>query len=237
MAERVEHRQVERQRLPAGRARRHDRVALVGGGERVGLVRVEAVTPGAIERLAQLVVQALGHRLGERLLGAFLGPRDQLLALTAVENRLPGHLLAGDGHPVRHSTCGVIRSFEHAEFPLELLLERKRAIALRGAARAGGGRHGGADRGAHPVAGGPRGPGARGGCRLERTEPPMWPQRAGAEVRSAGVELLPELGPVLGKGDALYRSLAAVTRRPGAVHRRRHARLRAAVRDRPGRAR
>ena len=72
-------------------------------------------------------MEALGHRLGERVLGALLRPRHQLLALAAVENRLPGHLIAGRRPSVRHSTGGVIRSFEHADFPLELLLERKRS--------------------------------------------------------------------------------------------------------------
>ncbi len=41
-------------------------------------------------------------------------------------------------------------------------------------------------------------------------------------------ELLPELGPVLGKGDAMWRALAAVHGRAGGLHRRRHARLRPA---------
>ncbi len=103
----------------------------------------------------------------------------------------------------------MIRSFEHAEFPLELLVERKQAtvsvvlparevadtvgpiveriLALDGLVDQvlvvdADSRDGSAD-----VA-----------------------RRAGAEVRLQD-ELLPELGPVLGKGDAMYRALVAVT--------------------------
>jgi glucosyl-3-phosphoglycerate synthase len=103
----------------------------------------------------------------------------------------------------------VIRSFEHAEFPLELLLERKRqSLSVVLPARAVADTVGpiverilsleglvdqvlvldaASDDGTADVA-----------------------ERAGAEVRQES-ELLPELGPVLGKGDALYRSLAAAT--------------------------
>ena len=102
----------------------------------------------------------------------------------------------------------MIRSFEHAEFPLDLLLERKRqslsvVLPAREVADTVGqvverilSLDGLVDQvlvvdadsedGSADIA-----------------------QRAGAEVRQQG-ELLPELGPVLGKGDALYRSLAAV---------------------------
>ena len=102
----------------------------------------------------------------------------------------------------------MIRSFEHAEFPLELLIERKQAsvsvvlparevadtvgpiveriLALDGLVDQvlvvdADSRDGSAD-----IA-----------------------RRAGAEVRRQD-DLLPELGPVLGKGDAMYRALAAV---------------------------
>lgn len=103
----------------------------------------------------------------------------------------------------------MIRSFEHAEFPLELLVERKQAsvsvvlparevadtvgpiveriLALDGLVDQvlvvdADSRDGSAD-----VA-----------------------RRAGADVRRQD-ELLPDLGPVLGKGDAMYRALVAVT--------------------------
>jgi glucosyl-3-phosphoglycerate synthase len=103
----------------------------------------------------------------------------------------------------------VIRSYEHADFPLELLLERKegtvsvvlparevadtvgliteRILSLDGLVDQvlvvdAESRDGTADVAA----------------------------RAGAEVRQQA-DLLPDLGPVLGKGDALYRSLSAVT--------------------------
>jgi len=103
----------------------------------------------------------------------------------------------------------VIRSFEHAEFPLELLLERKRAsvsvvLPAREVADTVG-----------PI--------------VERTlsldglvdqvvvvdaasedGTAEVAERAGAEIRQQD-DLLPDLGPVLGKGDALYRSLSVVT--------------------------
>ena len=101
----------------------------------------------------------------------------------------------------------MIRSFEHAQFPLGLLLERKeRSVSVVLPAREVADTVGviverilsldglvdqvlvvdaDSEDGSGEVA-----------------------ERAGAEVRSQ-VGLLPELGPVLGKGDALYRSLAA----------------------------
>src|SRR5680860_733004 len=59
VGQRVQHGQVEGQRLAAGRARGHDRVLLVGGLQGVGLVGVQALDPVALERRAQLRVQAL----------------------------------------------------------------------------------------------------------------------------------------------------------------------------------
>ena len=97
-AEGVQHRQVEGQRLAAGGARGHDRVALVRRGQGVGLVGVEAVDAGAGQRLQQLGVEVLGHRLDQRVLVALLGPRHQLLALAALQDRLPGRGLGGHGH-------------------------------------------------------------------------------------------------------------------------------------------
>ena len=61
------------------------------------------------------------------------------------------------------------------------------------------------------------------------TAPPRSRPRAGAEVYQED-ELLPEFGPVLGKGDAMWRALSVVARRPRGLPRRRHARLRAALR-------
>lgn len=101
----------------------------------------------------------------------------------------------------------MIRSFEHAQFPLELLLERKRRslsvvlparevadtvgaiveriLSLEGLVDQVLVVDADSDDGSAEIA-----------------------QRAGAEVRRQA-ELVPDLGPVLGKGDALYRSLAA----------------------------
>ena len=61
--ERVEHGQVERQRLAARGAGGDDRVALVGRRQRVGLVGVEALDAGA-QGVAEVGVQRLGQRLG-----------------------------------------------------------------------------------------------------------------------------------------------------------------------------
>lgn len=102
----------------------------------------------------------------------------------------------------------MIRSFEHAEFPLELLLERKRqSLSVVLPAR----------QVADTV-----GPIVERILSLDGLVDQVLvvdaasedgsadiAERAGAEVRQQG-ELLAELGPVLGKGDALYRSLAAV---------------------------
>ena len=97
-AERVQHRQVEGQRLAARRARGHDRVALVGRGQRVGLVGVQALHAGAGQRLQQLGVQLAGHRLDQRVLVALGRARHQLLALAALQDGLPGRGLGGGGH-------------------------------------------------------------------------------------------------------------------------------------------
>ena len=59
--------------------------------------------------------------------------------------------------------------------------------------------------------------------------------RAGAEVVQEA-ELIPEFGPVLGKGDAMWRALGAVRGRAGALPGRRHARLSGPSRHRPARA-
>ena len=58
---------------------------------------------------------------------------------------------------------------------------------------------------------------------------------AGAEVRQES-ELLPEFGPVLGKGDAMWRALAVDRGRPRRLPRLRHARLLGALRHRTARA-
>ena len=97
-AQGVQHRQVEGQGLPAGRAGGHDRVALVGRGQRVGLVRVQALDARPGQRLQQLGVQVVGHRLHQRVLVALLRPGHQLLALAALQDRLPGRRFGGHGH-------------------------------------------------------------------------------------------------------------------------------------------
>lgn len=103
----------------------------------------------------------------------------------------------------------MIRSFEHADFPLELLVERKRStlsvvLPAREVADTVGpivertlGLEGLVDQVLVVDA-----DSSDGSAEVAAA--------AGAEVRSQA-SLLPELGPVLGKGDAMYRSLAAVT--------------------------
>ena len=97
-AERVEHGQVERERLAAGGAGGDDRVPLERRGQRVGLMGVEVLHPGPGQRLAQGRMEHIRHGLEQGVLGALAGARHELLALTAFEQRLPGHLRAGRGH-------------------------------------------------------------------------------------------------------------------------------------------
>ena len=119
-----------------------------------------------------------------------------------------GRALTGVSKPGKGHRVGVIRSFAHADFPLALLEERKTAsvtvvlparevadtvAAIVGRIRALGPLvdqvlvvdGASADGTAHVAA------------------------AAGAEVRQQG-ELKAELGPVLGKGDAMWRALEAV---------------------------
>jgi glucosyl-3-phosphoglycerate synthase len=102
----------------------------------------------------------------------------------------------------------VIRSFEHADFPLALLMERKqRSLSVVLPAREV----------ADTV-----GPIVERILSLESLVDQVLvvdaasedrtaeiAEHAGAEVRQQA-DLVPDLGPVLGKGDAMYRSLAAV---------------------------
>ena len=102
----------------------------------------------------------------------------------------------------------MIRSFEHADFPLELLLERKqRSLSVVLPAREV----------ADTI-----GPIVERILSLESLVDQVLvvdaasedgtaeiAEHAGAEVRQQA-DLVPDLGPVLGKGDAMYRSLAAV---------------------------
>ena len=66
------------------------------------------------------------------------------------------------------------------------------------------------------------------------TPPPRWPQAAGARVVAAD-DVLPELGPGTGKGEALWKSVCAGRGRPHRVVRRRHPRLRPPLRGRSAR--
>ena len=98
VSQRVEHRQVEGQRLAAGRPRRDDGVALAAGGQRIGLVRVEPVDAGAGQRLQQRRVQVVRHRNCRRPARAEARLRHHLLAASRLEEPLPGRLLASHGH-------------------------------------------------------------------------------------------------------------------------------------------
>ena len=66
--ERVEHRQIEGERLPRSRARRDDHVAAgLRGCVRIGLVRVELVDAAAGERFPQGRLEGAWKRGGSRL--------------------------------------------------------------------------------------------------------------------------------------------------------------------------
>jgi hypothetical protein len=75
--QRVEHRQVERQRLAARGAGRDDRRVLPRRLERCRLVRPELVDAGALERLEERRVQVAGNRLRLRRPGAVAGGPDE----------------------------------------------------------------------------------------------------------------------------------------------------------------
>jgi glucosyl-3-phosphoglycerate synthase len=106
-----------------------------------------------------------------------------------------------------HSTDGVIRAFSHADFPLELLLERKRqtltvVLPAREVADTVGeiverilALEGLVDQVLVVDS-----DSADGSAEVARA--------AGAEVVGEA-DLLPDLGPMLGKGDAMWRALAA----------------------------
>ncbi len=126
----------------------------------------------------------------------------------ASRNQGPLHVRFGPVALSRHSPAGVIRSFAHADFPLELLLERKNGsvtvvIPAREAADTIGpiverivGLGGLVDQLLVVDAGS-----ADGTAEIAA--------RAGAEVAQED-ELAPRFGPVLGKGDAMWRALAAI---------------------------
>ena len=78
-------------------------------------------------------------------------------------------------------------------------------------------------------------PGARRGRRLRRTAPPSSPG-AWAPRSAPRSGLLPELGPVLGKGDAMWRALSVLTGDVVVLPRRRLRALRRALRLRDRRA-
>ena len=94
--ERVEHREVERQRLAAGRGRGHDRVAAAGRVERVGLVRPETVDPGeGLEQSRVEIVRDGCARAGESTLA---GGANELLVAPLLQHRLPGVGRGSGGH-------------------------------------------------------------------------------------------------------------------------------------------
>jgi hypothetical protein len=99
--ERVEHRQVECERLAAGGAGRHDRVALERGGERLGLVGVELVDAVALERLEKLRVEVAGEVGALGRAGAEATLVDDLLAAARLDQAVPRGFGSGDGHPLR----------------------------------------------------------------------------------------------------------------------------------------
>ena len=94
--ERVEHRQVEGERLAAGRAGGDDRVAAAGRLERVGLVRLERLDPG--ERLEQSRVEVVGDRACASRPAHPRGRCHELLVAPLLQHRLPGVGRGSGGH-------------------------------------------------------------------------------------------------------------------------------------------
>ncbi len=88
--ERVEHGQVERERLAARGACRDDRVAPASGFERVRLVGPERLDSHLRETLAHGRMEVVRQRLGEARLRAFDRRRDELLVAPGLENSFPG---------------------------------------------------------------------------------------------------------------------------------------------------
>jgi hypothetical protein len=93
VGQRVEHRQVERERLPGRRAGGDDRVALACGSQGLGLMRVQAVDTGAQERLGQLRMETVGKRLLFRRPGAVAGLAHELLVAPVFDDLLPREAL------------------------------------------------------------------------------------------------------------------------------------------------
>src|SRR5690606_35386020 len=89
--DRVEHRQVERERLARGGAARDDHVALTGRGERLYLVRVQALDAGRAQGLGEGRVE-LGRKLNQLRVARVLDARlDQAPVVRAeLEQPLPG---------------------------------------------------------------------------------------------------------------------------------------------------
>ena len=94
----VEHGQVERERLAAGRAGRDDHVVLVAGEPGIGLVGVELLDPRAGERLGESGVNVAGDRRRTRAARPKSRLRYHLLAATRIDEPLPGRCLSDHGH-------------------------------------------------------------------------------------------------------------------------------------------
>jgi hypothetical protein len=88
--QRVEHGQVEGERLAAGGARGHDRVSAAGGRERVGLVRPERLDAGGGEPVEQGGMEIVRDRLRESGLLALARARHELLVAPRLEHGFPG---------------------------------------------------------------------------------------------------------------------------------------------------
>ena len=188
-----------------------------------------ALDPGARERLAQRRVEVVRDRRRSRPPAR----RSRAVATSSlVAAAVSSTASQGYGASARWPRLAIVRSdlirpFHHAQFPPELLRERKRETGHRGAARSRGGGHGRPDRRAAPALDG----------LIDQVLVVDAASRdgtaeiaggAGAEVHQEA-ELLPEFGRVLGKGDAMWRALDGGRGRPGRLPRLRHARLRAAT--------
>ena len=99
--ERVEHRQVERQRLAAGGARGHDRVPAPGLLEHVGLVGPERVDSAGAQGVSQRRVDVGGDRRGHARARFVAGRRDHLILVGRLEQRVPAVSRSHAGHGLR----------------------------------------------------------------------------------------------------------------------------------------
>ena len=170
--------------------------------------------PAPRSAVAQRRVQLVRQRLGDRLARALERLADEPpVGAAGVEQSAPGMDFAGRRTRRCHSTSALpVRSFHHAEFPADRLRAERVRDGLGVRARRARRRR--------------RSPASS--RRWSRCARRAWSTRSlvldddsrdgtGAIAAALGAEvvrpaaLLPEFGPVLGKGDAMWRALSVLT--------------------------